>query len=301
MPFFSVIIPLYNKAAWVAATIDSVCKQEFSDFEIIVVNNGSTDDSAQIVQAIADPRIRLIEIANEGVSVARNKGIEVSSSPYLAFLDADDWWLPDFLSRIYALIQQYPDAIAYGCGYAFAYPDKIVKPRLPHLPAQAGRIDNYFTQVAGNDMLLTASSCCIPKTSFEKWGVFPPNERIGEDQDMWARLALAGPLAFDPELAAYYRQGVSGMATAAAVDTRLWPFVERLLAIYNTEKGRKIPDLGRYAAHQLVGQASQLVLAGELKIAASLLAKPEARLTGLRYFYWTFRLQWRKLITLLHG
>lgn len=300
MPFFSVIIPLYNKVDWIGTTLNSVLKQDFSDFEVVVVNNGSTDGSEKIVQAIRDPRIRLLEIANEGVSIARNKGIEASLAPYIAFLDADDWWETDFLNRIAALIEAYPHATAYGCGYAFAYADKTVKPRLPHLPHQAGIIKQYFTQVAGNDMLLTASSSCIPRSSFEKWGVFPPNERIGEDQDMWARLALAGPIAFDPAIAAFYRQDISGMATKAAVDTKLWPFVDRLLAIYKTEKGRNTPDLGLYAAHQLVGQASQLVLAGHLKTAASLLAKPEARLTGLRYFYWLMRLQWRKIVTFLH-
>src|SRR5690606_8126065 len=99
MPRFSVIIPLYNKENFVAATIDSVLAQSFSDFELIVVDDGSSDNSGQIVQSYTDKRITYIRTENRGVSSARNLGIEKASADYITFLDADDLWKPDFLQR----------------------------------------------------------------------------------------------------------------------------------------------------------------------------------------------------------
>ena len=104
---FSVIIPLYNKANFVRKTIESILNQTFTGFEIVVVNDGSTDNSLDVVNEISDPRIRIFTKENGGVSVARNFGIEKSQNEYIAFLDADDLWLPDYLETIKNMIEQY--------------------------------------------------------------------------------------------------------------------------------------------------------------------------------------------------
>ncbi len=291
MPFFSVVIPLYNKASWIGATLDSVLGQSFQDFELLVINNGSTDGSEQVVESYQDNRIRLFHQENGGVSRARNAGILEAKAHFIAFLDADDLWAPAFLEQLHQLIQQYPEATAYGCQYAFRQKYTDIPPHQPLLSGEKMQlIDNYFDQVAAGDMLLTASSVCIPKKWFTKVGLFPEGERIGEDQDMWARLALAGPLAFHGSCAAYYRQEVGGMATAARPEAQLWPFVERLL--HKLRSGRipqnLEPSVRRYAVRQLLGQASQLVLDGQQKAAGVLLAIPEARSGGKRFLYWKF-------------
>jgi glycosyltransferase involved in cell wall biosynthesis len=102
---FSIVIPLYNKEKYIKRAITSVLDQTIQDFEIIVVNDGSTDNSTNIVKSITDNRIKLINQENQGVSVARNTGIENTKNEYIAFLDADDKWEPYFLEEIRKLIE----------------------------------------------------------------------------------------------------------------------------------------------------------------------------------------------------
>src|SRR5690554_3840739 len=106
----SVVIPLYNKEKSIMNTIQSVLNQTFQDFEIVVINDGSTDKSAEIVEHIKDFRIRLVHQENQGVSAARNRGIKEAKYDWVAFLDGDDWWSDDFLTVLNDLQIKYPDA-----------------------------------------------------------------------------------------------------------------------------------------------------------------------------------------------
>ncbi|MGX8712352.1 MAG: glycosyltransferase family 2 protein, partial [bacterium] len=118
MPHFSVIIPLYNKAPYIRKTMESVLGQTFNDYELIIIDNGSNDGSSEIVARFTNPHIRIVRFAeNIGVSNARNKGVELSSAPYITFLDADDWWEPTFLEEMAGLIERNPNAGIYGTGY----------------------------------------------------------------------------------------------------------------------------------------------------------------------------------------
>jgi len=109
MPFFSVIIPLYNKEPFIADTLNSVLSQTFPDFEIIIVNDGSTDAGEEKVLQFKDPRIRYYIRENKGVAAARNLGITLANAPYIAFLDSDDLWYPDFLQTIHRNIGRFPE------------------------------------------------------------------------------------------------------------------------------------------------------------------------------------------------
>src|ERR1041385_1644883 len=111
---FSVVIPLYNKSTHVVKTINSVLNQTFEIFELIVINDGSTDDGPDKVKGFSDKRIRLINQTNAGVSQARNKGVDLASYEYIAFLDADDWWDIHFLEEMKGLIEKYSEAALYG-------------------------------------------------------------------------------------------------------------------------------------------------------------------------------------------
>src|SRR5690606_30655868 len=116
-PFFSIVIPLYNKEKHILSTINTVLAQTFQDFEIVVVNDGSKDNSAKLVNEIQDPRVRLISQNNSGVSAARNTGIKEASGGYIALLDADDLWLECHLENIHTLIKKFPDYGLYACAY----------------------------------------------------------------------------------------------------------------------------------------------------------------------------------------
>ena len=111
MPKFSIVIPLYNKENYIAETLQSVIEQTFKDFEIIIVNDCSTDKSLETVSDFKDPRINIINHnINSGLSASRNTGIKNAEANYITFLDADDLWKPTFLEKINFLIENYSDA-----------------------------------------------------------------------------------------------------------------------------------------------------------------------------------------------
>ena len=115
----SVVIPLYNKKESVAHTLKCVLMQTYQDFEVVVVDDGSTDGSAEIVEGVDDGRIRLIRQENGGVSAARNRGIKEAKREYVAFLDADDEWKPEHLQTLVGLMEKYPQCGAYSTNYEF--------------------------------------------------------------------------------------------------------------------------------------------------------------------------------------
>ena len=222
-PLFSVVIPLYNKEATVSRAIQSVLAQSVKSFELIVINDGSSDNSVDRVLAIKDERIALVEQDNQGVSVARNRGIEVAKYPYLAFLDADDEWLPDFLSVIAGLIENFPDAGAYATAYFIKNPGRDPVPaNLKYTPrsASGGLIDSYYRCVAYGTNPVWSSAVCIPKSTFTNTGFFPAGVRLYEDLYMWSKIAINYEIAFSNKPSAIYYRDASNRACNQIVPTR---------------------------------------------------------------------------------
>lgn len=206
-PFFSVVIPLYNKQNHVKETLETVFSQTFQDFEIVIVNDGSTDNSAKIVESIDDNRIRVIHQDNTGVSVARNRGIKEANADYIAFLDADDIWLPEYLKTIYELIQNYPDAGLYATAYKILENQEYKTINILGLPTMpySGYVPNYFKcRVLGSSLVWTSAVCIPRKVFFENNIWFPEGEKYGEDQHVWGRIALEKKLACDTRECAVY-------------------------------------------------------------------------------------------------
>jgi glycosyltransferase involved in cell wall biosynthesis len=202
MPFFSVVIPLYNKENYIKETLQSVLAQTFTDFEIIVVNDVSTDNSAGKAEQIKDQRIRIInhEI-NCGLSPSRNTGIINAKADYIAFLDADDLWKPEFLATIRSLILRYSEASLFATKYTEIYYGKI--PIEPSFRAQTGIIDNFFIENL-NKPIYCPSSLCVKKSVFEAEG-FYKNVYLGEDTDFNIRANLKYRLAYSAEPLVLYR------------------------------------------------------------------------------------------------
>ncbi len=207
-PYFSVIIPLYNKEKHIKETIETVLSQTFQDFEIIVVNDGSKDNSLKIIESIEDRRIRIINQDNQGVSVARNEGIREAKAPYIAFLDADDLWLNDFLENIHQMTISFPNAGIYATSYELVDNKGVHKPiNIKALPNKnyIGIIPNYFKSVALGDLLVWTSAVCIPKKIFSENNIwFPIGEKYGEDQHVWARIAMLFKIAYNTKACALY-------------------------------------------------------------------------------------------------
>lgn len=188
-----------------AKAIESVLSQTFVDYELIVVDDGSRDDSfsiaSQAVEGHADCRI--IRQENAGVSNARNNGVACSRGEYICFLDADDWWAPAFLERMDWLIRTYPEAGIYGTNYYYV---KNARQRVCVTTAETGYINYCKVYSAKLQMPLTSISVAVPRQVFIDSGGFKPSLKLGEDFDLWIRIALQNRVAFLDEPLAYYNQ-----------------------------------------------------------------------------------------------
>lgn len=195
----SVVIPLYNKSQWIIETIQSALNQQFRDFEIIVVDDGSTDDGPLKVKSINDCRVRLVCRPNAGVSAARNRGIEEARGEYIAFLDADDEWRPEYLATQYFLTRKYPECNVFACNYEFRNAEGVVKPtvirKLP-FEGEDGILSNYFEVASYSHPPLWTSAVMVRKTAIQAVGGFPVGIKSGEDLLTWAKLAVQNSIAF---------------------------------------------------------------------------------------------------------
>jgi len=196
MPFFSVVIPLYNKENYIQDTIESALNQTFADFEIIVVNDGSTDESLNIVENNNDSRIKTHSIKNSGVSRARNIGIQKAKSDYIVFLDADDLWEKNHLEELYKLLKANPDCGIYAMGYFKIFNNsKPIKASFHGHDNFCGIVENFFL-ASTIDCIAWTSAVMIPKTIFNTIGGFNENMRSIQDTDLWIRIALKYKVAF---------------------------------------------------------------------------------------------------------
>lgn len=210
-PRFSVIVPLYNKAPFVKKALESIISQTFTDWECIIVDDGSTDNSAAICEEFLHPLtrssvhpIRLFRQPNSGVAKARNIGVENSHGEYLCFLDADDWWKLTFLEELDKLISEYPDAGIYCTNYVYYKPGKT------HVALNLGRgYMNYPEAYLHSDaMPIWTGAACMPRIIFDEMGGFPVGIKLGEDFLLWAKTALHYKVAFCEKALAYYNNDV---------------------------------------------------------------------------------------------
>ena len=184
---FSVVIPLYNKEPFVEKTLRSALEQTFPDYEIIVVNDGSKDGSLEVAKRVLEgvENATIIDQENAGVSTARNNGIATSKGDYICILDADDWWEPTFLEEMDKLISEYPDAGLYCTNYYYVHNGKsTVKLDIP-----TGYF-NYCKEYARTLCMIATSSCCCSKAILNEMNGFKPQLKLGEDFDLWIRIAL---------------------------------------------------------------------------------------------------------------
>lgn len=195
----SVVIPLYNKATSISSTLECVLNQNFTDWEVVVVDDGSTDDSANIVSSMGDSRIRLIRQPNAGVSAARNRGAIEAEGEFIAFLDADDEWDNDYLATQYELTQKYPDCDVFAMNYEFRDINGIktstIINKLPFNDVD-GVLSNYFEVASCSHPPLWTSAVMVRKSAFQNIEGFPVGIKSGEDLLTWARLACRYKIAY---------------------------------------------------------------------------------------------------------
>lgn len=203
----SIVIPLYNKEKQIVTTLRSVFSQTFQDFEIIVVNDGSTDDSLAELKKMSDSRIRIVNQKNGGVSAARNRGIDEARWNLIAFLDADDEWKPEYLQTQYELFLKYPECSVFACNYEFQNSCGEITPttirRLP-FNEQDGILTNYFEVGSYSHPPIWTSAIMVKKEAIQKIGGFPVGIASGEDLLTWAKLAICTRIAYSKNVASIY-------------------------------------------------------------------------------------------------
>ena len=197
MAIISIIIPLFNKELFVKQTLLSVLNQTFSEFEIIIINDGSTDKSVTIINDIDDKRITLYTTKNKGVSHARNYGISKANTDLIAFLDADDLWEPNHLENLHTLYTNFPHCGLYATNYhkQFFNGKKINTHFNGVSKHHFGIIEDYFS-ASTSDSIAWSSAVMIPKKIFQELGGFDEAMRSGQDTDLWIRIALNKSIAF---------------------------------------------------------------------------------------------------------
>ena len=207
---FTVVIPLYNKVHTIGDTLNSVLAQSFTYFEVVIVNDGSTDCGAALIDRhFDDPRIRLLDQPHGGVSVARNLGVSVARHELIAFLDGDDIWLPGYLETMSKAIAQFPNAGMYCCAGFTLHPDGSGYARTSKRHRRVGEVEFF----ANPDFYVNSSSAIVRKSQVLLSGGFPIEMTHGEDTVFFAKLALQAPVVFCPALLTIYRKGIEGQAS----------------------------------------------------------------------------------------
>lgn len=205
---FSVVIPLYNKELSVRNTINSVLDQTFKEFEVIIVNDGSTDNSLEIVKQIKDNRIRIIDKPNGGVSSARNRGIKEAKYDWICFLDADDLWEDNHLQILNDMIVDYRQYKVFCTSYIRSN---------QNLPQDQDNkvvvIEDYFKEAIKNQFFWT-SVTCIHNTVFQDVGDFNIHLNRGEDLELWARIGRKYPIVRSKKVTAIYRTDAENRSDA---------------------------------------------------------------------------------------
>ncbi len=263
----SVVIPLYNKAPYVKRAIDSVINQTIQASEIIVVDDGSTDDGGRFIEEYHNTDIKLVRQENLGESAARNKGIKEARYELIGFLDADDEWLPDFLENILVLRNNFPDCGAYATSSVTIRSDgKIYYPDLSLLPPEPwiGIIPNFF-ELFQEGMSYNSSSIVIPKAIIETVGGFPVGMKHTPDIDTWVRIAIKYPIAFSPKRKAIYHQDAENRIAPTHSDLIEFPVIRTIQNAINEGlivEGELQKEALEYIAQKQLTIAINNILAG---------------------------------------
>ena len=297
LPFdVSVCIPLYNKRDHIAAALRSVYAQTRAALEVIVVDDGSKDDSAAIV-AREFPQVRLFQQANGGVSAARNQAVSLARGNYVAFLDADDYWSPHVLMEFEMLAHRYPESGALACAYQYRDGEgRFGQPKI-RAASSWGVLESYFESAGRGDLPFCASSVAVSRALLSRIGGFPVGEPMGEDQDLWARIALNSTIAYSPRRLAVYRRDASDRACQRHLPKAECAFSRRLaLRAAELPPGPAKLELERYTATHLLHLASQHHRCGNFPVAARLLQEPRTRRLPVKRRYWMLKVAWKKAL-----
>jgi glycosyltransferase involved in cell wall biosynthesis len=247
MSVVSVIVAAYNAETTILETIQSIQKQTFSNFELIVINDGSTDRTLELLSTIEEPRLRVFSYKNGGLPVARNRGIVRAAGEYITFIDADDLWTPDKLELQLAALQQCPEAgVAYSWTAFINEKGKLLYARKPLFIE-----GNIYSKLLVENFISSGSNILVRKQFIEAVGKFDPSLKSVEDWDYYLRLAAQCPFVLVPKYQILYRQSSRSMTSKVDVMEKAnLTVIERAFQTAPTElqflKNQSIANTYRY-------------------------------------------------------
>ncbi|MFQ3189538.1 MAG: glycosyltransferase involved in cell wall biosynthesis [Paraglaciecola sp.] len=283
---FSVVIPLYNKVDSIIRTLASISEQRFAAAEIIVVDDGSTDNSAAKVAALNIPNLILVKQKNQGVSAARNYGVKLAQHQYIAFIDADDQWSPFYLYEMSKLIERFPEYQCFASNYQKVFEVggyQNPKLALGDMSPNGCVMNNYFEVCAKGDLPFMPSSLVITTQLFKQLGGFPVGEVMGEDQALFSQIALQNSIVYSPLVLMLYHTDSENRACDRHIPQDILPFAKRLLVDVAAGQVNKFiaPFVLQYCAAHICYLAKINIQAGQLHAAKQLLNNPLSKLKPL--------------------
>lgn len=204
MPKFSVVISVFNKENYIAETLKSVLAQTFTDFEVVILNDGSTDNSEAEILKFKDPRIRYFSKENQGASAGRNFTIQQAEANYIALMDADDYWYPFYLEEQNRLLTEFPNESVFATATEIKRNRKTFKNSYSTQTFGKDSILVDYFQASQLDSVLLSISTVLKKTIFENVGWYDPKIKSGEDTDLYVRIGLKYKVVFSPKVCATY-------------------------------------------------------------------------------------------------
>jgi len=235
---FSIIIPLYNKAHHITETIRSVLQQSYERFELIVVDNNSTDDGLNIVQQISDPRIGIYQEENQGVSFARNKGVSLAKFNWICFLDADDSWEIDQLLNFKINIDQHANLAVFANNYKIIDQrgkERTCERNLLHYHHFIYTLPCFFKDYSELDMPVNMNSVCIHKNVFEQIGGFDVRLKNGEDTLFWMKLFLKNQVFISDYVGSTYNLKATNRSNALSAFSQELPVIKEFESVFLNE------------------------------------------------------------------
>jgi glycosyltransferase involved in cell wall biosynthesis len=266
----SVVVALYNKEEHVRESIASALAQSFTRFELIVVDDGSTDRSAAVVESMSSSNLRLISQTNSGVSAARNRGMRDAAADWVAFLDADDLWLQDHLAQLWQTHEAFPQAALI----ANQYTTIAAKPGSDGRNVRRRMTSNFIDEAARGEAWVFTSAAMVRKDVAVGIGGFAEGESRGEDIDLWVRMALQQPVALSSYVGTVYHQVKNSLTATITV---LEPDVAmRRIARRLADDSDLTPEVGvamRELANRLaLSHASDCLVRGHKEAARAFIA-----------------------------
>lgn len=295
---FSVIIPLYNKETFITRAIESVIRQTKQDFEIIVVDDGSTDGSARRVRELQCDRVHLIQQSNAGPGPARNRGVQESRYDDVAFLDADDAFLPDHLEEIQKIIEHFPQAALFSTRFS-EVKDSLYQvgsfSKSSLLKEAKYKSYNYFREWRPRCGYICSSCVVVKKQAFMRAGGFK-NIFPGEDTELWVRLALEHDFAISTRVTALYIRDTDGIMETNEKRNREGKTSEFCLdkiplsktlreARRSTSYKTKWMDLDRYSNQRLMSVFRMRLVVGDIQGARKILRRVNV-IYSFSTFFW---------------